>query len=233
MLVVCCSCRSLHVPQNSCSVVTVPETWLIMNMAVSNPKPEITTTADEADDFELRAVGKNVDIAVRSGRGILQNVYSNNKFRFLPELGTSLSHITDEEWQNGKSDIVPIRSPQSGEIEPTSGSEVSYRGKRFHFSGQHFGDAQPSPTGAWLSLQSFDGDYDPKDSLIPNHGTFHVDVFSTRRGTKQFSVSANVDHQEPGTPARGIRWIGDSYLFLDLFPDEQKFLLCDATKRTN
>ena len=141
--------------------------------------------------------------------------------------------FTDEEWQNGKSDIVPIRSPQSGEIEPTSGSEVSYRGKRFHFSGQHFGDAQPSPTGAWLSLQSFDGDYDPKDSLIPNHGTFHVDVFSTRRGTKQFSVSANVDHQEPGTPARGIRWIGDSYIFLDLFPDEQKFLLCDATKRTN
>ncbi len=126
------------------------------------------------------------------------DVYGENKFQFTPGRPTVLTPIDDEKWRSAKDDVVSTKDPRL--VDPSSQSEITYRGKQLRFSGEHLtltNAALPSPDGEFLALQSFT--FEKREGEIdPNAGTFYVDMFRVRSGVKQFS---------PATPAHEVHWI--------------------------
>lgn len=226
------SCGKYVVPHKNCEIVSIPEQWRITDMLLTPIRPEVTAHADGGDVFELRTLQDDVLIAVRSAvaKDAFMDVVSRNKFKFTLQNPIVLLPLADHEWLSGKLVSASAKDP-SGFEQHTS--NISYRGKNFRFSGENLcpnNGVLPSNDGHWLAVQSEDTTYHANAFPTPPHGTLYVDVFDMKSGTRRFHVSAKVDHRAPGELAPQVRWISSSYLFIDVFEDKQKFILCNAAK---
>jgi hypothetical protein len=196
---------------------------------------------EEGDDFQLRELAGQFAIAIKSGlgEGLGKDVYSKQKYSFTLRNPVVLNRIGDQEWNSGT--LLP--KSEKGVVQCVSGCDsqfqpVEYKGKEFRASGEHptsgVDDAAfLSPNQNWLALQSYDGSIDPVTAHLPESGMLYVDVFDARSGAKQFTAKIHRSSGGVEGPAIRTRWISGDYLLLDIFPDKQKLIFCDATKQTH
>jgi hypothetical protein len=220
---------------SSCQEVEVPERWRIRNM-----DPGVTGgNAVTIDDyFELRNLHDQIAIAVKSASGELfgQNVYSEQKYSFALSHPTALKPISEDEWYSAPALIKTLGAaskPSPAALDSWHWSVLhwfDYKGHQFRASGNEPASQENgsllSPGGRWLAVQSFDGK--EEGSFISAwRGMFYVDVFDVVSGSKRFTVQVYCTHGQ-AAPQTANYWLNQNYLFLDVFSNKRKFILCDA-----
>ena len=216
---------------HSCQVVTAPDHWTMPRNAAWGYR------------FEVRRTSDGFAIALKSGAdGTENHVYSAEKYSFQTTQLITLRAISNDVWESAARLSYPgeATTPDSGRaLNPCSFGDCGPTGNSLHFSGKYFQasgkriesfpqGAILSADGRWLMLQSCNWPPTNHSFLMPDIGSFFIDLYGVSSGHKQFTV--RTWHWGDNDPGSETRWISARHLFLDLSQNTKDFIICDATK---